>query len=73
LYQPHQTANAPANLPPPGKIAPEFEGSELNVGGRTVSAALAEAAGARPASMGALYTKHGDLGDVALVGCCCCC
>ncbi|KAI8474532.1 MAG: hypothetical protein J3K34DRAFT_124375 [Monoraphidium minutum] len=49
-----------------GKIAPDHEGSELSVGGATVSAALADATGAARGAMRGLYARHGDLGDVAL-------
>ncbi|MEW5298883.1 MAG: hypothetical protein WDW36_001957 [Sanguina aurantia] len=48
-----------------GRVAPQHEGLELSVGGATVSAALGEATGSTRGALRALYTQHGDLGDVA--------
>ncbi|KAL4419767.1 hypothetical protein ABPG75_006865 [Micractinium tetrahymenae] len=49
-----------------GRIAPDYEpGAELNVGGKTVVAAITEATGASHARISALYRELGDLGDVA--------
>jgi hypothetical protein len=63
--RPSPTPHTPPS--PSGKIAPEYEGLELNVGGATVSAALCEVTGAKRGAMRGLYGQHGDLGDVALV------
>lgn len=48
-----------------GKIAPEYENLELNVGGSTVAAAIVEATGAQRSRLREMYKDHGDLGDVA--------
>eukprot|EP00198_Chlamydomonas_reinhardtii_P008670 XP_001698007.1 predicted protein [Chlamydomonas reinhardtii] len=48
-----------------GRIAPEYDKTELNVGGATVSGALQAATGASAARLKQLYREHGDLGDVA--------
>ncbi|KAK9865080.1 hypothetical protein WJX84_011403 [Apatococcus fuscideae] len=48
-----------------GKIAPEYENLELNVGGSTVAAAIVEATGAQRSRLREMYKEHGDLGDVA--------
>lgn len=47
-----------------GKLAPDYEGVEMSVGGSTVSAAVVEATGVTRQRLSALYKKHGDLGDV---------
>jgi hypothetical protein len=48
-----------------GKIAPEHEGLELNVGGSIISAAIREATGVTRARLSAMYNELGDPGDVA--------
>ncbi|KAL4435464.1 hypothetical protein ABPG77_006226 [Micractinium sp. CCAP 211/92] len=49
-----------------GRIAPDYEpGAELNVGGKTVVAAITEATGTSYARISTLYRELGDLGDVA--------
>ncbi|KXZ42596.1 hypothetical protein GPECTOR_132g608 [Gonium pectorale] len=48
-----------------GRIGPEYERLELNVGGATVGAALGAATGASGARLKQLYRELGDLGDVA--------
>lgn len=48
-----------------GKIAPEHEGVELNVGGSVISAAIREATGVTRQRLHAMYDSLGDPGDVA--------
>ena len=48
-----------------GKIAPEHEGVELNVGGSVISAAIREATGVTRQKLHAMYDSLGDPGDVA--------
>ena len=48
-----------------GKVAPDHDGVELNVGGKTVSDAVCEVAGTTRRKMSSLYKDMGDLGDVA--------
>lgn len=48
-----------------GKLGPDHEGLEMQVGGSTVSAAIAETTGASKARLSELYVELGDLGDVA--------
>lgn len=48
-----------------GRVAPEHEGVELNVGGSTVAAALSEATGVSRARLREMYSQYGDLGDLA--------
>lgn len=48
-----------------GKIAPEHEGTELNVGGSIISTAIREATGVSRQKLHALYNELGDPGDVA--------
>lgn len=48
-----------------GKIAPEHEGTELNVGGSIISTAIQEATGVSRQKLHALYNDLGDPGDVA--------
>lgn len=48
-----------------GKIAPEHEGLELNVGGSIISAAIREATGVTRARLSQMYNDLGDPGDVA--------
>lgn len=48
-----------------GKIAPDYKGQELNVGGATVAAAVTEATGVGRARLRELYNEAGDFGDVA--------
>ncbi|KAK3285179.1 hypothetical protein CYMTET_7194 [Cymbomonas tetramitiformis] len=47
------------------KLAPDYEGVDLNVGGSIVSSAIVQATGVTRARMRELYTSLGDLGDVA--------
>lgn len=56
-----------------GKIAPDYAGMDLNVGGSLVAAAVGEVTGVSRQRMRELYSSYGDLGDVAQVGGCCCC
>ena len=46
-------------------IAPPFEGVELNLGGSIISKALVNASGLGPGALRGLYSKYGDIGDVA--------
>lgn len=46
-----------------GKIAPDYEGIELNVGGATVSGAISEATGISRGRLRELYNEIGDLGE----------
>ncbi|KAL6766970.1 LIG6 [Auxenochlorella protothecoides x Auxenochlorella symbiontica] len=48
-----------------GKVAPDYEGLELSVGGGTVGAAIREAMGVSRQRLHQLYSQLGDLGDVA--------
>lgn len=48
-----------------GKIAPEHEGLELNVGGSIISAAIREATGVTRQRLSSMYDSLGDPGDVA--------
>jgi len=48
-----------------GRIANEYEGVELSVGGSIVSEAIRSATGTTAAEMRKLYKDTGDLGDVA--------
>lgn len=48
-----------------GKIAPEYEGLELNVGGSTISGALVEATGVSRSRLREMYKNYGDPGDLA--------
>ena len=45
-----------------GKIASEYEGIELNVGGATVTAAIAEATGVTRSKLREMYNTMGDIG-----------
>ncbi|CAA0839643.1 DNA LIGASE 6 [Striga hermonthica] len=49
------------------KITPEHENVELNIGGSIVEAALEEACGTNRSKIRNLYSRLGDLGDVALL------
>ena len=48
-----------------GKLAPDYEGVEMNVGGSIVSGAVIEATGVTRQRLSAMYRELGDLGDVA--------
>lgn len=48
-----------------GKIAPDYEGMELNIGGSTVAAAVSETTGRSRDKLRSMYVELGDLGDVA--------
>lgn len=48
-----------------GKVGPDYEGMELNVGGSTVAAAVSECTGVSRARLRSMYNELGDLGDVA--------
>jgi DNA ligase-1 len=48
-----------------GRIAPNYEGAELNVGGSTVSKAIVAASGVSESRLSQLYQQLGDVGDVA--------
>lgn len=48
-----------------GKIAPDYEGRELNIGGATVAAAISEATGVSRGRLREMHNTMGDLGDVA--------
>lgn len=48
-----------------GKLAPDYEGMEMSVGGSTVCAAIVEATGVTRNRLGYMYKDLGDLGDVA--------
>ncbi|GAB4816048.1 hypothetical protein N2152v2_003094 [Parachlorella kessleri] len=48
-----------------GKVAPDYEGMELNVGGSTVSAAIVEATGVSKGRLRDMHNQLGDIGDVA--------
>ncbi|GBG30696.1 DNA ligase 1 [Hondaea fermentalgiana] len=50
-----------------GRIANEYEGIELSVGGSIVSDAVRKATGTTSAEMSKLYKETGDLGDVAFM------
>lgn len=47
-----------------GKLAPDYEGVEMSVGGSIISAAVIDATGVTKQRLSALYKRHGDLGDV---------
>lgn len=48
-----------------GKIAPDYEGIELSIGGSTVASAISEATGLQRNRLHEMYNQLGDLGDVA--------
>lgn len=48
-----------------GKLAPDYEGVEMNVGGSIISGAVIEATGVTRQRLSAMYKELGDLGDVA--------
>ena len=48
-----------------GRIGPEYESLELNIGGSVVSSALCEVCGVSRSQLREMYRQHGDLGDVA--------
>eukprot|EP00892_Ulva_mutabilis_P010604 jgi/Ulvmu1/7916/UM004_0148.1 len=48
-----------------GKLAPDYAACDLQVGGATVSSAIAESTGVAPRRMSEMYVEAGDLGDVA--------
>lgn len=48
-----------------GRLAPDYVGIELNIGGSTVSSAITDALGISRNGIRELYTSLGDLGDVA--------
>lgn len=48
-----------------GKLAPDYEGVEMNVGGSVISGAVIEATGVTRQKLSAMYKELGDLGDVA--------
>jgi hypothetical protein len=57
-----------------GKIAPDYEGGELNIGGSTVSAAITDVTGALSNAAAAMAASY-SLADVVLLGkrgCCHC-
>lgn len=61
---------SPADLAPAcylttNRLAPPYEGVELNVGGASVAAAISQATGASAAAIKRRYNELGDLGDVA--------
>ncbi|CAI5472077.1 unnamed protein product [Closterium sp. Yama58-4] len=47
------------------RIAPDFVDADLNVGGGTVAGAVCEATGVKRQQLRLMYTRMGDLGDVA--------
>ncbi|KAI5056524.1 hypothetical protein GOP47_0028342 [Adiantum capillus-veneris] len=47
------------------RIAPDYENTDLNIGGSTVSAAIIEATGTQKSKIKEMYNATGDLGDVA--------
>ncbi|CAI6007101.1 unnamed protein product [Closterium sp. NIES-65] len=47
------------------RIAPDFVNADLNVGGGTVAGAVCEATGMKRQQLRLMYTRMGDLGDVA--------
>ena len=48
-----------------GKLAPDYEGMEMNVGGSVISGAVIEATGVTRQKLSSMYKELGDLGDVA--------
>ena len=48
-----------------GRLAPDYKGIELNIGGSTVSSAITDALGISRNGIRDLYKSLGDLGDVA--------
>jgi DNA ligase-1 len=48
-----------------GRLAPDYKGIELNIGGSTVSSAITDALGISRNGIRELYKSLGDLGDVA--------